>query len=226
VHNPSANAEFGPQLSLALSEGPLGGSQASTTNALSGASTPSPTATGAVLALIATPVITPSALTGGADAAEGDSGSLALAASAVQFRSLASTATANAIAAADALWILNPPAAWIDGLLHQSGDVLKGLESWLAQTSPQPKTVGMGVALGQADPVQTPVANDPEDLGAAGTEAPQAAATSSGPLVSGSFWWGATAFLCVVWGALNGHKWLAARRARQDQAPALKQLQG
>jgi hypothetical protein len=234
TNSPASTSDFAPQLALALSEGPLGGSFGSTTNAAPAGTTASSTTTGTVLAVLATPVIPPSALNGGADATEGDAGSTAAAdlagasadrvvvASAAPLGFFASAAAANAIAATDALWMLNQPAQWIDGLLHTSGLALRGWDRWLAQTGPQLKPFETSVALGQVNEAPTQTVSSSDEPSADGAGAPLAVVASGGPFSSGQFWWGATAFLCVVWGALNGHKWLAARRTRQDQAPTLK----
>jgi hypothetical protein len=235
VISPATHSDLTAQLALALSEGPLGSS--SPANATSGNATPSSASTGAVLAFLATPLLAPSATNGGADATEGDAGAAAVAdlpgpsgstmaaASELQLGTIASAATANAIAATDALWMLHQPAEWIDALLHKSGEALWGWELWLTQTPPQLKPIETGFGVGQDGQAPTQMASGAGDS-AATVEAPGAAVPSGGPLSSGSFWWGATAFLCVVWGALNGHKWLVARRSRQDQLPALKQDEG
>jgi hypothetical protein len=222
VNGPANNPGIAPQLALALSEGPLGGVRAPATNTPGVESSPSSGNASAFLVVFATPVLVPQASNSGGDSTPDDvatalAADLSGTAGEGQIGSLLLQRAAYALPESDLLWILNQPFAITKALLHSGGETLEGFDRWLAD---RPMPQGTEPVPSQASVENGPASAD-SDPDARGAEYPAVATSWTDQLFSRPFWWGATSLLCLVWGALNGHKWLLARRERRQEMPAV-----
>ncbi len=198
-----------PQLAFALGEGPLGGvrGQATFTNTVPDSATPG-AGIGSLLAVVTTPLLGTTVNNSGGDESLVVDGLTAVVRTVPQLV----PGTAGNLVVPDVSWVFTQPAALARVVLSGGVETLEGFDRWLA-------------SLPQASPPQAVSADNPAETAPGPVdevvEVSVAAPSWTETLGYRPFWWSATAVLTAVWVALNGQKWLAARRG---QKPELRDL--
>ncbi len=220
INNPANASGIPPQLAQALSDGLLGGVRGrdATTGTPTDSGTPvvnaSPLLTAVAAIMVPSPV-----LAGG-----GDFTQVAVVTAAEDFvpvfqtGSAISTSELPLYAARDGVWLINQPGPIADAVTRGGVEAVEVFGRLWGSLPKPAESLDRPEGVAEVGPPLSP----PSQGGAGGVpaalvaeETPAAVVPWTESLANRPFWWTATTVLSFGWGALNGHKWLVARRGRR-----------